>query len=120
MMLACGPVGAANYTLLAMAPRSAVLHDCGNSPTCTFQSNDAGWYFSSSFSWGFAPGGDPVVRNSCDYDADGGEVDTNLRLCWHTNPTPNELNTGYRCGLGDSANNLNNNAGWVRDVYTAP
>lgn len=112
LLMACRPVGAANFTLLAMAPRADVLFDCGTQSNCTKQSNGVGWYYDESYSWGFAPGGLPVNRNSCDYN-DGSQILPEQRLCWHTGG--NNINSGYRCG----SNDLNGAAGWQRVVYEA-
>jgi hypothetical protein len=112
LLMACRPVGAAPYTLLAMAPRADVLFDCGTQSNCTKQSNGVGWYYDESWSWGFAPGGLPVNRNSCDYN-DGSQIQPELRMCWHTGG--NSINSGYRCG----SNDLNGAADWERVVYEA-
>ena len=110
--MACKPTANANFTLLAMAPRVDVLFDCGTQTNCTKQSNGVGWYYSDIYSWGFAPGGEPVNRNSCDDNA-GAQTLPGLRLCWHT--SAGNINSGYRCG----SNDLNGNATWQRFVYQA-
>jgi hypothetical protein len=96
LLMACGSTGAATYTLLAMAPRPDVLFECGTTTNCTKQSNGVGWYFNNSWSWGFAPGGQPVNRNSCDFNSGGTQTVPGLRLCWHT--SGNAMSSGYRCG----------------------
>jgi len=113
LLLACRPVGAANFTLLAMAPRADVLHDCGTETTCVHQANGAGWYFDESSSWGFAPGGEPVNRSSCDYNANMMQTLPHLRMCWHT--SADTISAGYRCGDLD----LNGNTSWERFVFHA-
>jgi hypothetical protein len=110
LMLACRPVGEPAFTLAAMGPRHAVLHDCGADPACVFQFNGVGWYYGDSYSWGFAPGGEPVQRTSCDTDRQNAP---GLRMCWHT--SSGNINSGYRCGDND----LNGNAGWERLVLQA-
>ena len=110
--MACRPTGAATYTLLAMGPRLDVLFDCGSQNNCTEQSNGVGWYYSTSYSWGFAPGGQSVNRSSCDYN-DGSQQSPELRMCWHTGG--GNINQGYRCG----ANDLNGGFNWERVVYEA-
>ena len=112
LLMACRPVGQASWNLVAMAPRVDVLFDCGQQQNCTKQSNGVGWYYSDSYSWGFAPAGEPVNRNSCDYDG-GGQTVTDQRLCWHTGGS--SINSGYRCG----ANDLNGAANWERAVFQA-
>jgi len=108
LMLACRPVGAANFTLLAHAPRVDVIKDTGQGNVVTV-SNGSGWYFNNSWSWGFAKQGDAVARNSCDTQ----NVNPTLRQCWHTGG--GNMNSGYRCG----SNFLNGNAGWERVVLQA-
>ncbi len=111
LLMACRPAGQPTFSLVAMAPRLDVLFDCGQQADCTKQSNGVGWYYSDSWSWGFAPGGQPVNRDSCDYNA-GSQTLPNLRLCWHTGE--GSMNGGYRCG----DNNLFD-ATWERRVYHA-
>jgi hypothetical protein len=112
LLMACRPVGNATWNLVATAPRADVLFDCGQQQNCTKQSNGVGWYFSDSFSWGFAPGGEAVNRNSCDYD-DGSQTSKDKRLCWHT--SSNSLGQGYRCG----DDQLSSSSGWERAVFQA-
>ena len=111
LLMACRPVGAANFTLLAAAPRADVTFECGNQNNCTKQSNGVGWYFNNSYSWGFAPGGEPVNRFSCDYNG-GGQSVADKRLCWHTGGS---VASGYRCG----DNSLNGDSGWQRAIFEA-
>ena len=111
LLMACGPAASTTYTLLAMAPRTDVLFECGSTTNCTKQSNGVGWYFNNSWSWGFAPAGEPVNRNSCDYNA-GAQTVPGLRLCWHT--SGNKMSSGYRCG-----SNATYDATLKRAVYQA-
>jgi cysteine-rich repeat protein len=92
LMLACRPTGQKRYTLLAHAPRAAVLTDTGtsNAPTVA---NGSGWYFNDNYSWGFAKEGDALDRFSCDIEF---STNPDLRLCWHT--SQGEMTPGYRCG----------------------
>lgn len=110
LLLGCRPVGQPIFNLVAMAPRVDVLFPCGNLTNCTKQSNGVGWYFDDNFSWGFAPGGQPVNRNSCDYD-DGTQTSPELRVCWHTSGM--NISTGYRCGTDYPFSD------WERVVYQA-
>jgi hypothetical protein len=112
LLMACRPVGQQAYTLVAMGPRSDVLFDCGSQTNCTKQSNGVGWYYSSSYSWGFAPGNLPVTRNSCDFN-DGFQQLPEQRMCWHTGG--NNINSGYRCG----SNDLNGAFDWERVLFEA-
>jgi hypothetical protein len=109
LLLACRPVGSSTLSLAANAPRADVIFDTGTGNT-THTANGVEWYFNDSFSWGFAPGGDAVNRDSCDFNV-GGQVDANLRMCWHTNS--GGINDGYRCG----DNELNGGSGWERLIF---
>jgi hypothetical protein len=110
LLLGCRPVGSDTLTLAAMGRRDAVLHDCGSDNGCVFQSNGVGWYYSDSYSWGFAPGGEPVNRSSCDFDQ-GDQSLPEQRMCWHTGS--GDIRSGYRCG----ANDLNGDDSWERVIY---
>jgi hypothetical protein len=92
LMLAAGPIGSADYQLLAAAPRSDVLFDAGSDYSSSQLSNGSQWYFSDSYSWGFANGGDSVSRGSCDTES----TNSALRMCWHTGG--GNINYGYRVG----------------------
>lgn len=109
LLLACRPTGSATLTLAAMAPRADVLFDCGTAANCTKQSNGVGWYYDESWSWGFAPGGAPVNRNSCDFDS-AAVISPELRMCWHT--ASSSLSSGYRCGT-----NISFDAAWERVLF---
>jgi hypothetical protein len=109
LLLACRPTASPNYTLVAMAPRLDVTFDCGSNPGCVHDSNGVGWYFNDSYSWGFAPQGEPVQRSSCDTNNTQGD----LRMCWHTGFA--SMNSGYRCGN----NVLNGDPSWERAVFHA-
>ena len=56
LLLAGGPVGAATFQVLAAAPRADVIFDTGHG-NVPHDANGSGWYFSSDWSWGFAPQG---------------------------------------------------------------
>jgi hypothetical protein len=116
LLMACRPVGAANWSVVAMAPKTDVTFDTGTGNT-THIANGVGWYFNSSYSWGFAPQGDAVSRSSCDIEASSiqpGGMDGDKRICWHTGG--NSLNGGWRCGKSDS---LNSDNGWERALFQA-
>lgn len=59
LMLACHQKGQPNWQLAAMGLRADVLFDCGSDALCTHVANGVGWYYSPTFSWGFASGSDP-------------------------------------------------------------
>ena len=98
LLLGCRPADADTLAVAAMGDRADVLHDCGNNNACTHQANGVGWYFSDSYSWGFAAGGEPVSRNSCDTQNSQPEA----RMCWHTGG--GNMNGGYRCGTSYDGN----------------
>ncbi|MFO0592827.1 MAG: hypothetical protein U0441_35110 [Polyangiaceae bacterium] len=104
LLMACRPTGASALSVLAMGARADVLYDCGQSGNCSHDGNGVAWYYSDSYSWGFAPGGSPVNRNSCDIvDSQtypgGGASDGDLRICWHSGG--GFLASGWRCGKPD-------------------
>jgi hypothetical protein len=117
LMMACRPLGSDTLQLAAYAPRADVLFDTGigNVP---HEANGVGWYFNGSQSWGFAPSGDDIMRDSCDtrdssIDALG--ADGELRLCWHTGA--NAVQGGWRCGRDDR---LNGSYSYERMLFQAP
>ncbi|KFN45028.1 autotransporter domain-containing protein [Arenimonas oryziterrae] len=120
LMLACRPTGNPTLTLLAQAPRADVLFDTGTDSATVHTANGSDWYYNSSWSWGFGPGGVGASKNSCDimdssFGAYGGPGTSGpLRLCIHTGG--GVLNGGWRCGTNDS---LNGNNGFERIVYMA-
>jgi hypothetical protein len=117
LMLACRPVGATTLTLAAHAPRQAVLRDTGSGDRTTVShANGSDWYYSDSWSWGFAPAGETVDKFSCD-GGDGifiGGAPANDRLCFHTGA--GFLTGGFRCGAETF---LNSSSDWERLIYTA-
>jgi hypothetical protein len=112
LLLACRPIGAESFTLLAMAPRADVLWPCGDAADCVHEQNGVGWYFDEGSSWGFAPAGEPVMRMSCD-DAPE-ESAPHQRMCWHT--VDGSLDAGYRCGDNDLSYSPPD---WERVIYHA-
>ncbi|MCY1062136.1 hypothetical protein [Nannocystis sp. SCPEA4] len=93
LMLACRPTGADVFTVLAHAPREAVLQQTEPvlMPAAT-QANGAIWYFNDDWSWGFALEGEALTLNRCD----GYNTNVETRLCWTT--VLGTLRDGYRCG----------------------
>ena len=110
LLLGCMPNGADALTLAAMGERDEVLTDVGGGADAVHPHNGVDWYYNGQSSWGFAPPGAGVSRNSCDTDDAQGD----LRMCWHTGG--NNVSSGYRCG--DTF--LNGNNGWTRVIYHRP
>jgi len=108
MLMACRPVEAQNFTLVAEGFRHEVLTDLGQERDVGHPHNGVNWYFATTWSWGFFPLDQPVNRFSCDVERGQG---ADLRMCWHTGN--GNLNSGYRCG----DNSLNGDQGWERVVY---
>ena len=111
LLMACRPTNSPTLTLVAMAPRADVLFDCGQQMNCANQANGVGWYYDEEWSWGFAPGGQPVNRFSCDFN-EGNQSLPHLRMCWHT--SGNSISGGYRCG-----NTTPFGSDWQRLVFEA-
>lgn len=117
LLLGCRQSGAATLDVVAMAPRADVLYECGSTATCSHDANGVAWYYSDSYSWGFAPASSPVNRNSCDivdsltYPG-GGAADGDKRICWHTGG--GSISSGWRCGKPDFLGNT-----YERLVYEA-
>ena len=70
--------GAETFTALAMGEREDVLFDVGNQNQGKHEANGVAWYYSNSYSMGFARGGDPVTRQSCDTN----NQNPSERMCW--------------------------------------
>jgi hypothetical protein len=98
LLLGCRTTGSSTLLVAANAPRVDVIFDTGTSNT-PHNANGVGWYYNSSYSWGFAPQGDVITRNSCDTQDSilSPGVNGGLRLCWHTGN--GLINTGWRCGM---------------------
>jgi hypothetical protein len=107
LLLGCRPKNSTVLTVAAMGNRADVLYNCSSISNCVRVANGVGWYYSNSYSWGFAKENDPVVRNSCDT----GNTNPAYRLCWHT-----QNQGGYRCG---SVSKLNSDATWEKIIYHA-
>jgi hypothetical protein len=103
LMASHAMAGSGPSALLAAGPRDDVLHEAGQASDGSVSSNGTKWYYSDDFSWGFAPAGDAINRNSCDL-ADGGETSSQLHLCWNTDD--GALVPGYRVGDTLINNNL--------------
>lgn len=94
MVVGCLAAGADVLTLAAGGSLADVMMDVGNGAVATHEANGVAFYYSPNYSWGFAPVGAPLNRDSCDVGdgVDGGET----RMCWHTRN--GEFQRGYRCG----------------------
>ena len=66
LLLGCRLINTTLLILSAMGNREDVLFDCGHAPTCTRVGDNVAWYYSSDYSWGFAPATSAVNRLSCD------------------------------------------------------
>ena len=66
ILMGCRLVNTTSLILSAMGNREDVLFDCGHVTNCTRVANGVAWYYSSDYSWGFAPAGSAVNRISCD------------------------------------------------------
>jgi hypothetical protein len=106
LLLACRPVGASRFTVLAAAPRADVTTDTGVTNT-PHDANGTGWYFNDDYSWGFAGQGDAIDRISCDVESTNPE----RRLCWHTGS--GTMDAGWRCGTATDVFD----GSWERVIY---
>lgn len=107
LMMAARETGSSTLLLLAQASFADVTFDTGTG-NVTHNANGVEWYFNNSYSWGFAPGGSTVIRNSCDIVASAnsgtaGAPTGTERLCWHTGS--GQMNGGWRAGAATSLNN---------------
>ncbi len=109
LMLGCKANINSNVMIAAAeAPRADVLFDVGQANDGRHNANGTDWYYSPEYSWGFAPEGVGVSRNSCDTN----NVRPEERLCWHTRNQ--SMNGGWRCG---SRTGLNGDRTFVRTLW---
>ncbi|MFN3200917.1 MAG: lectin-like protein [Bradymonadia bacterium] len=92
LFMGCREVGEPDFRVGAMGEREFVLLDTADIRSPINEHNGVNWYFSDDRSWGFAPEGGAVNRNSCDTN----NLDDDDRICWHTGGR--RMNDGYRCG----------------------
>lgn len=121
MLLACRPVGASVFSLVAMANSADVLFDTGVKVHDSHEANGIAWYFNPDHAWGFAPGGDDVATWGCDLtgiDPSSPGPDGEKRLCWTT--AQGNLSNGYRCGFNSWQNTPGFDSLYERVVYSAP
>lgn len=109
MMLAAGATGSNTLDVLAWANTTDVMFDTGTG-NITHNANGTEWYFNDSWSWGFAPGGETVSRNSCDVN----NLASPDRLCWHT--TGGAMEGGWRDGANTG---LNASTDFTKYIFTA-
>lgn len=105
LLLGCRTTGSTTLIVAAMGERDDVMYNCGSSASCKHVANGVGWYYSTSYSWGFADGNSAVFRSVCDTSG----TDPNYRLCWLTNG-----GGGYRCG---SITGLNSSTSYQKVIY---
>jgi Notch-like protein len=108
LMMACRPVRSPTLTVSAMANWGDVFFDVGVGADSVHGANGSDWYYNGESSWGFAPPGAGVSRNSCDTAATLPEQ----RLCWHTGGA--SVQPGWRCG---ATTGLNGDGGWERLIF---
>lgn len=116
LMMACRRIGEPNLLLAAEGDAAEVLLDVGPGANASHEHNGVQWYFDPTRSWGFAPAGAPINRNSCDVEGS----DRDQRMCWHMNvpgAAPNEIAGGWNCGV-DTFLQANSGAGWERVLFT--
>jgi cysteine-rich repeat protein len=113
LLLGCAPVASSTLTIAAFAPRADVLFDTG-AANVLHEANGVGWYFNASYSWGFAPPGDPIDLATCDTDL---VHDPDDRLCWRTQSST--LWEGYRCGADFGLSTSHARFIFQRDVLPA-
>ncbi len=97
MLIGCREAGQENLRVAAMGLREDVLFDTGDVNGAVHEANGVNWYYSDQWSWGFAPAGAVVNRNSCDVEGPAEET----RMCWHTGN--GNLEFGWRCGANTGA-----------------
>ena len=95
VLLGCRATGSSTLVVAANATRAQVFQDTGTGSSSTHNANNVQWYFSDSYSMGFAPVGATVNRNSCDVGG-GTPPAENNRMCWHT--SGGNLSSGWSCG----------------------
>lgn len=109
LMMAARRVGSSTFEVLAAADRADVIFDTGYG-NVTHLANNVNWYYSTSYSWGFAGLGDTVSRTSCDTNG----ISERDRLCWHTGS--GNMNGGWRAG---SNAYLNGSTAWEKVLLVA-
>ena len=81
----------------AIGARNEVFQDVGDDNNAVNPHNGVNWYFSTERSWGYAPAGQAVNRNSC--DTQQGATCVNPFLFFFC-PSPSTRQHGYTCPVG--------------------
>ncbi|MFO0635949.1 MAG: hypothetical protein U0168_24170 [Nannocystaceae bacterium] len=116
LLMGCRATGTTTLLVAANAPRADVTFDTGITDV-PHDANGVGWYFSDTWSWGFAPQGAPIHRDSCDIIDSIYSPGTlgEQRLCYQT--YAGTISQGWRCGLADE---LNGSIDYERVFYQRP
>ncbi len=109
LLIGCARVGDDRLTLAAEGAFDQVTADVGDGEGAVTPHNGVDFYFSRAASWGFAPAGAGVVRNTCDVQ----DQESPERMCWHT--AGDAFRGGWRCG---AAVRLNESRDWQRLIFT--
>ena len=115
-LMGCRATGTTTLLVAANAPRADVTFDTGITDV-PHDANGVGWYYSDVWSWGFAPQGAPIHRDSCDIIDSIYSPGTlgDQRLCYQT--FSGTISQGWRCGLADE---LNGSIDYERVFYQRP
>jgi cysteine-rich repeat protein len=108
LLIGCRPTGADVLTVAAEGRFDEVTQDVGDGNDAVHTHNGVDFYFSPAASWGFAPQGMGVARNTCDV----ADQESPERMCWHTQA--GAFRTGWRCG---ATTHLNGSAAFERMIY---
>jgi len=109
LLIACREVDDLVFRVAAEGRFEEVTRDVGPGAAAVNTHNEVDFYFSRSASWGFAPAGAGVNRNTCDTAEDHAEE----RMCWHTRD--GDFRGGWRCG---ASTRLNASSAFERVVFT--
>ena len=109
LLIACREVGNPVFRVGAEGLFEEVTRDVGGDGGATNTHNGVDFYYSTNASWGFAPAGAGVARNTCDT----ADQESPERMCWHT--SNGALRGGWRCG---ASTRLNGSQDFERVVFT--
>ncbi len=109
LLIGCRPTGDDTLRVAAEGLFEEVTRDVGGGRGAVNAHNGVDFYFSRSASWGFAPAGEGVNRNTCDVE----DEDSPERMCWHTQG--DAFRGGWRCG---ASVRLNDSRDFERLVFT--
>jgi len=108
LVMACRATGSSTLLVAATGFRADVLFDTGAAASTVHTANGVNWYFNTSLSWGYAPAGLAVNKNSCDIET----ASQGQRMCWHT--SANAMLGGYSCGTNIQ---LNSSTAFEKVIY---